>query len=117
MWENKADINYEYIIYDVDGLKRPVIEKYIQKERQLVDFFSKSKYVETFEFEDMYVHDDYVICALFKYPKDIFKFRKELIEAFPELSIRFIDEQVEDAIHEDDLELAIDFLINLKIRG
>lgn len=122
MWDcsnecNHVDETYNYIIYDVDGMRRPVIEKYIQKERQLVDFFIKSKYIETFEFEDMYVHDDYVVCALFEYPQDIFKFKKELIEAFPELSIRVMDEQVEDAIHEDDLELVVDFLINLKIRG
>lgn len=114
MWENKVDTNCNYIIYDVDGMKRPIIEKYLEVEEQIAEIFKKSEYVETFEFEDMFVHDDYVVCATFEYPQDIFKFKKYLEQSIPYVSVRFMNEQVEDAINEDDIELAIDFLINLK---
>lgn len=120
MWDcsndcNHVDETYNYIIYDVDGMRRPIIEKYLEVEEQLINVFKNSEYIETFEFEDMYIHDDYVVCATFEYPRDIFKFKKHLEKSVPCVSVRFVDGQVEDAIHEDDIELAVDFLINLKI--
>lgn len=115
MWINEVDETCNYIIYDVDGMKRPIIEKYLEVEKQLVNVFSKSKYVETFEFEDMFVHDDYVVCATFERPQDIFKFKEHLETSVPCVSVRFVEGQVEDAINIDDIELAIDFLINLRM--
>lgn len=115
MWKNQVGVGCEHIIYDVDGMKRPIIEKYLEVEKQLINIFKESEYIETFEFEDMYVHDDYVVCATFEYPKDIFKFKKHLEESVPCVSVRFVEGQVEDAIHVDDIELAVDFLINLKM--
>ena len=115
MWENKVDTNCNYIIYDVDGMKRPIVEKYLEIEEKIAKVFHKSEYIETFEFEDMFIHDDYVVCATFEYPQDIFKFKKHLEKTIPCISVHIMNEQVEDAIHEDDIELAVDFLINLKI--
>lgn len=117
MWENKVDIDCNHIIYDVDGMKRPIIEKYLEVEEQIAEIFKNSEYVQTFEFEDMFVHDDYVVCATFEYPRDIFEFKQHLEESIPCVSVRFVDGQVEDAIHEDDIELAIDFLINWRLES
>ena len=109
---------YDYIIYDVEGVKKPIIEHYIKCQNNIECIINKDTNVIDWEQELDDVNYDYDFIVSFINNDNIYNNiynLKNKLEALLPITIHLLNEQIEDQmLNEAEEEVIIDFYINLQ---
>lgn len=109
-----------YIIHDIEGIRKPIIEKYLSYQNDIIYLIREDINVIDWEqdLEDVNYDYDFIISFINKdnILNEILELKQKIEKSLP-VNVKLLDEQIENVIlNEAEKEVIIDFYINIKMQ-